>query len=128
MSMRWAERDPGRLDLEMRLLGAAAHGRFVRVGQSVAYEEEVVHDGVRFGFRIVFPDDYPYSPPRTHLLRPPLPVTSEIHRFVDGALCLFGPDEWHPNQTGLWVRNRTVAWIGALRNFSQTGAWSARAS
>ena len=124
MSMKWAERNPARLDLEMMLLDATAHGRFVRVGQSIGFEEEIIHDGIKYALRIVFPDDYPYSPPRTHLLYPALPITATIHRFADGGLCLFGPDEWRPTQTALWVRNRAVAWIGALRNFSATGTWA----
>ncbi len=123
MSMRWAERDPARLQLEMKLLGTAANGRFVRVSGSLAYDEDVVAEGTRFGLRLVYPANFPFEPPRAHLRFPSLPVTAAVHRFVDGGLCLHGPDEWHPSQTGLWLRNRAIGWLAALLEYSRTGVW-----
>lgn len=123
MSMGWAERDPARLRLEMNLLAAAAHGRFVRVGGHVAFDEDLVAGGVQFGLRLVYPGAFPFEPPRAFLRFPALPVTSVVHRYQDGSLCLHGAHEWHPNQTGLWVRGRAIAWIHALCEYARSGVW-----
>lgn len=123
MSMRWAERYPWRLQLEMKLLSTAGNGRFVRVSGALAYDEEVVAQGTRFGLRLIYPDNFPFEPPRAHLLYPSLPITAQVHRFIDGGLCLHGAAEWHPTQTGLWLRNRAIAWVAALLQYSRTGVW-----
>jgi hypothetical protein len=122
--MTWWKRDPRRLALEIALLTRAAGGRFCRSGDTILYDEEIVSDRVPFGLRVRFPEDYPASAPLPFLLYPDLPVTVEIHRYVGGALCVHGPDEWHPNEcTGLWLRNRTAAWVYALSDFLRTGVW-----
>jgi hypothetical protein len=125
--MTWWRRDPNRLAFEMNLLARAASGQFCRTGESIFYDDEIVVDGVRFGLRLEFPFDYPASPPLPFLLYPELPVTVEIHRYVGGALCVHGPDEWHPHGcTSLWLRNRAVAWIHGLCEFQRTGSFPAK--
>lgn len=123
--MTWYERDPQRLAVEVELLRATSNGAFARAGNELVFEEDLYVDGVEFGIRILFPDNFPFAPPRAFLLRPDLPASVEVHRFVDGALCLHAEDEWTPRCTGLWIRNRAVAWVHALVTFSNTGHWPA---
>jgi len=126
MSMSWVQRSPQRFHVELQVLQAAANGRFVRVANHLAWEEEVRAGGARFALRITYPEDFPFAAPRVFLLYPSLPVSVAVHRYVDGSLCLHGPDEWHPTNTGVWVRGRAIAWINALVEFSATGIWPAK--
>jgi hypothetical protein len=122
-AMAWWMTNPQLLRIEMNLAHAATGGRVVRSGDTIYYEEQISADGVRFAYRMRYADDHPHSAPRVYLLHPELPHIAEIHRFSDGALCLFGAEEWHPTFTGLWVRNRVAAWVGALIQYSRTGVW-----
>lgn len=119
----WWERNPRLLSTTMFLARTATNGRLVRAGNTLLFEEDIVAGGVVFGLRIRLSENHPFEPPRAYLAYPDLPVTVAIHRFTNGALCLHGEEEWHPNQTLLWLRNRAVSWIGALLIFTRTGEW-----
>lgn len=123
MSTPWWNSDPRRFALEMRLVREATNGRLARSGDTLIFEEDIVSSSARFGLRIWFPETYPYEPPRAYLAYPPMPVDVKIHRFLNGALCLHSDEEWHPSNTIVWIRNRAVAWIGALHEYAETGEW-----
>lgn len=123
--MTWWRFDSQRFALEVDLLRRASNGSFGRIGEVLVFDEELLVDGLRFGIRILFPDNFPFAPPRAFLLRPELPASLDIHRFVDGGLCLHASDEWTPRCTGLWLRNRAAAWVHAVAEFSNTGEWPA---
>lgn len=119
----WWEGDPHRLALERAVVTANSNARFARAGNEIVFLESIVANGIVYDLRFTYPPDFPNSPIRVHLLRPSLPKSALIHRYVDGSLCLHGPGEWAPTHTGVWTRSRAIAWIGALVNFSRTGQW-----
>jgi ubiquitin-protein ligase len=115
--------DDGRATIEMRLLSEAGNVQFARHGDALVATETVRIGGVEFTYRIEFPPGYPYDAPRVFLLRPALPTSIEVHRFNNGALCLWGPDEWHPRHSGVWVRGRALAWVYNLILYADAGRW-----
>lgn len=123
--MTWYRRDPQRFALEVDLLRRATDGKFARIDETLIFDEDVEVGAVRFGVHIVFPDNFPFAPPRAFVRYPVIPPSVETHQFTNGALCLHAEDEWCPKNTGLWVRNRAVAWLHALVEFSNTGNWPA---
>ena len=122
--MTWYLREPARLGLEIDLLTRAANGQLGRLGSDLVYDEAIEIAGTPFRFRITFPEDFPSSMPSVALLFPRnLPVSADVHRYRDGSLCLLAPREWHPKMTGLWIRNRTIAWCHAAVVFAATDVW-----
>jgi hypothetical protein len=119
----WFEHDPRRLNLEMNLLARAASGRWGRIGKTLVYDETLTARGMAFAIRIAFPSDFPFSPPRAHLLSPAVPNVAELHKFSNGVLCLHDTHEWHPRATALWLRNRAAAWANAYAAYCETGEW-----
>ncbi len=124
----WVAERPNLLRLEMELARGLTSGRIARDGATIVFEEEIRAHGVSFGYQIRYAPDHPFTAPTVLLLWPDLPKTREVHRFSDGSLCLHAEEEWLPTRTGaLWLRNRAVAWIVAVGDFSRTGVWDMNA-
>lgn len=115
--------DASRLALEVNLLAQVSTGSFSRSANTLFFTESIEIGSNVFKFRITFPERYPFAAPRVHLLFPALQPSVETHMFQDGSLCLHATDEWHPQHTGIWIRNRAIGWIAALLSFSDTGQW-----
>jgi hypothetical protein len=123
MSEPWWQIDQRRTSYELYLLRGATNARVQRDGDLLLFDEDLSVSGLRFSLRFYYPRDFPYSPIRAYPRSPRVPHLEAIHVFTDGSLCLHDPSEWLPTRTGLWIRNRAVAWCTALERFSRTGQW-----
>lgn len=117
----WYCRLPQRLKAELSLLRATSKAIARLDGETLVADEDIAIGEYRFGYRIVFPDDFPHSPPAVRLRYPALPNIQELHIFRDGALCLLGPDEWSPRLTAASLRSRAVLWCHCIVAFLSSG-------
>lgn len=60
---------------------------------------------------LVYPDDFPYSPPKAFVIEPE--VDSPKHQFRDGSLCLMYPGDgtWRTSTTAVQAIAMAAAWL-----------------
>lgn len=125
--MRWFERDPRRLQLERELMESRTQAQLRRLGDELGWLENLrsAGAGVPYQLVIVYPDRFPYEPPKAFIAYPD--VTGAPHRFLDGSLCLFNNPAVASGvkTTALLVRNRAVVWFLAYELWRVTGEWMA---
>jgi hypothetical protein len=119
----WYRRFPQRLEAELSLLRATSKAVVRLDGETLVADEEIVIGRYRFGYRIVFPPDFPYSPPAFRLGYPKLPHIQDLHIFSDGSLCLLGVDEWAPTLTAAALRARAVLWCNCIVAYLSSGTF-----
>jgi len=124
--MTWFDADPERLQAEAELMTDGTNATLIETNGQLAWVEDLVSMGGQpYRLLVLYPDRFPYEPPKAFVLDPD--IEGAPHRLLDGSLCLFD-DPMHadgPKTTALVVRNRSVVWFLAYEAWCATGAWVA---
>jgi ubiquitin-protein ligase len=121
--MVWFETNQKRFNDEMKILKRLYPKAriFIQDRQLTIYLKILgrVHE---YMARIVYPNDFPYNPPKAYIIKPELPkLHQQIHRYSDGSLCLAKPNEIDTQITGKiicdWVRD----WVRSYEIWLNTG-------
>jgi len=123
-SSNWWVKHPKRAIEEIFLMEENTNSLFRVRGNQLVWEESIkTNFGQTYRISIESQPEHPFSIPKVFVLMPH--ITGNIHRYNDGSLCLFHPDDYFSEMTILDIRNKAVAWCFCHDAHEQTGEWPA---
>ncbi len=117
---------PDRMHAEIALMREFTRATLtVTADGELAWIEELrsTASGRQFRLVVTYPASFPYVAPKVFIPSPD--TVGAPHRFLDGALCLFGDHVRGSGQrtTALSCRNRGIAWFLVFEVWERTGEW-----
>lgn len=129
----WYIENPARLILERRAMTERFPPFELRCdGSSLFWIGTLTSNlGNSYEIAVIYPDDFPTTPPKVYPLDPPIYLVDEPtgwlkHQFRDGSLCLFHPADrfFEKNTTAATVVALAAAWIFAYEQWRTSGVWA----
>jgi hypothetical protein len=121
--MKWYELNPGRFEIEKRLLARYHPGsKLVIEGGRVKVTRQVVTHRDTYVVEGKFADDHPYSDMRWRVLKPTI-RGSPPHRYDEGELCLHEPGETGPETTAKIYLDWATQWILTYERWRDGEQW-----
>lgn len=127
VSRQWYIEDPCRLGEENMAVSVRLPAfRFLRTTEGTMILKGPLHStgGKEYQVALVYPPDYPQTAPRVY----PIPRLVGPHTFVDGAMCLFRPDDrtWTSDSTAVTVLAIAAVWLSIREYWQKHGQWLGR--
>jgi len=120
----WWVKHPKRAIEELYLMEENTNSIFHVRGSQLIWEETIVNNlGQAYRLSIESQPEHPFSIPKVFVLSPH--ITAAAHRYHDGSLCLFHPDDYRSDMTLLSIRGLASAWCFCHGIYEQTGEWPA---
>ncbi len=111
----WYDSNPGRLLQEQQAMATRfpAFSLFnLTQGLGwVGYLAPQGDSGQSYRVAIIYPEDYPYGPPKVFVIEPK--VRSTKHQYGDDSLCLMYPGDrtWQTNTTTVQIASMAATWL-----------------
>ncbi len=120
----WWVKNPARAYLEITRMDENSNAILIEdLGQLHWIEDITNNFGTTFQILIKAMDNHPFSAPQAYVIEPD--ISRAPHRYKDGSLCLFRPEEYSNKMTILSIRNLACAWCFAYEAYQNTGEWPA---
>jgi len=94
-----------------------------RDGQMGFYEFIQNNFGTEYCIRIAVQDNHPFAMPKVYIVEPE--ISTSMHMYGDGHLCLMHPDDHSGNMSILDIRNLAATWCFCFEVYKNTGDWPA---
>ena len=122
----WWARYPKRACEEIYKLKENTNAFMETSGNRLIWKEEIINNfGSAFVISIETNSKYPFSMPKTFLLKPHIEPSDDKHMFKDGSLCLMHPSSYNSRISILQIRNQASAWCFCIEAYANTGKWPA---
>jgi len=121
--MAWFEINQNRFKYEISLLKKRFPNarRGIQDGRFTIYLKIIGRSQI-FIARIIYPDNFPYQPPKAYIINPKLVNLYEpIHRFCDGSLCLAKSEEINLETSGKDICDWVKDWVIGYEIWLKTG-------
>jgi len=126
--MKWWQWRPDLLSREVSSMKNVSNARLELVDNHLAWVEWITTNfGETYGVTIVYPNRYPKSPPQAFIIEPEIDDKAP-HRFLDGSLCLFPPEDIYTNpnlKRAKHIRGLACFWLFCYTTYRETGQWPA---
>ena len=120
--MSWYIRDPGRFELEKRLLRQFHPDvKLVKKKGLLRIHKHVRGSKATYVGELIYPKRFPYSEIEPYLLSPK--IRRSPHEFSDGQLCLHHSEDVGPETTGKVFCDWFVQWVRHYEKWLRTGHW-----